>query len=40
MAKQYKIKKFGPLRDRRDYSNTLNNLDVTDLIAVQKDSYE
>lgn len=40
MATQYKLRKFGPITERRDYSNTVNNLEVTDLIAVQKDSFE
>ncbi len=39
-AKKYKLKKFGPLTQRRDYSKTVNSLPITDLLSVQKDSFE
>lgn len=38
--KKYVIKQFGPITKRRDYSKTVNNLPVTDLVATQKDSFE
>lgn len=37
---EYKLRKFGPITKRRDYSKTVNNLPVTDLLAVQKESFE
>lgn len=38
--KKYVIKQFGPITKRRDYSKTVYNLPVTDLVATQKDSFE
>ncbi len=39
-AQKYKLKKFGPIRKRRDYSKTVNHLPVTDLLDIQKESFE
>ena len=38
--KKYVVKKFGPITKRRDYSKTVHNLPVTDLVATQKESFE
>ena len=38
--KKYVVRKFGPITERRDYSKTVNNLPVTDLVATQKESFE
>ena len=37
--KNYVVRKFGPITKRRDYSKTVNNLPVADLVATQKESY-
>lgn len=38
--KKYIVRKYGPITERRDYSKTINNLPVTDLVATQKESFE
>ncbi|MCK5945774.1 MAG: DNA-directed RNA polymerase subunit beta, partial [Mycoplasmataceae bacterium] len=38
--KKYKLGKFGPETKRRDYSKTVNNLPVLDLVEVQKKSFK
>ncbi|NQZ66296.1 MAG: DNA-directed RNA polymerase subunit beta [Mycoplasmatales bacterium] len=38
--KKYVVKRFGPITKRRDYSKTVNNLPVTDLVATQKESFK
>jgi len=35
----YKIEKFGDHRERRTFSKTNNKFELTDLLAIQKDSY-
>ena len=37
---KYKLVKFGPETKRRDYSKTVNNLPVIDLVEVQKKSFK
>ena len=37
--KQYKVKKFGPITERRDYSATVNELEVFDLLKITKESF-
>ena len=32
----YKVKKFGPITERRDYSNTRNELEIQDFLSMQK----
>ena len=36
----YQIKKFGPITQRRDYSNTKHELAIQDFLVMQKESYE
>ena len=36
----YVVKKFGPTTKRRDYSKTVNNLEVKDLLSIQKKSFQ
>ncbi len=38
--KKYQLKKFGPLTKRRDYSTTVNSLPMSDLLSVQKESFQ
>ena len=38
-VKNYVMKNYGPITKRRDYSKTLNNLEVTDLVSTQKNSF-
>ena len=38
--KKYVLKKFGPITKRRDYSITINNLKVTDLVATTRKSFD
>ena len=40
IEKKYNDRKFGPITKRRDYSKTINNLPVTDLVATQKESFQ
>lgn len=40
MQKKYRIKKFGPITKRRDYSNTVNDFKVLDLLKITKESYK
>lgn len=36
----YELKKFGPITERRDYSNTKHELEIQDFLVMQKESYE
>ncbi|MGL5358055.1 MAG: DNA-directed RNA polymerase subunit beta [Metamycoplasmataceae bacterium] len=36
---KFEIKKFGPITERRDYSNTKFELETQDLLQMQRDSY-
>ncbi|PAK21080.1 DNA-directed RNA polymerase subunit beta [Mycoplasmopsis agassizii] len=36
----YVLRKFGPITERRDYSKTKNNLPLTDILEMQRDSFE
>ena len=36
----YKVHKFGDFRERRDFSKTINKFELSDLLDVQKKSYE
>ena len=36
----YQVKKFGDYRERRCFSKLRNSLELTDLLEVQKKSYE
>ena len=36
----YQIKKFGPITQRRDYSNTKHELAIQDFLVMQKESYD
>ncbi len=36
---KYKLRKFGPLTERRDYSTTVNSLPISDLLSVQRESF-
>ena len=36
----YKVHKFGDIRERRDFSKTANSYDLTDLLEIQKKSYD
>ena len=36
----YKVHKFGDIRERRDFSKTANSYDLTDLLEIQKKSYQ
>ncbi|WP_027334684.1 DNA-directed RNA polymerase subunit beta [Mycoplasmopsis felifaucium] len=36
----YKIRKFGPITERRDYSNTKVTLNVPDFLSMSKESFE
>ena len=36
----YKVHKFGDIRERRDFSKTANSYELTDLLEIQKKSYE
>ncbi|MDI4567538.1 MAG: DNA-directed RNA polymerase subunit beta [Mycoplasma sp.] len=38
--KNYIIKKFGPITERRDYSESFSDFEVQDLIAMQKQSFQ
>lgn len=38
--KAYKIQKFGPIIERRNYSKTKYELEIQDLLQMQKDSFE
>ena len=41
MAKEkFKIVKCGPITERRNYSNTKHELEIQDLLQMQKDSFE
>ena len=39
MAKNYVLKTFGPISKRREYSKTINNLPLKNLVQIQKKSY-
>lgn len=39
-SKNYKIKNFGPITKRRDYSNTKVQLETQDFLQMQRDSFE
>lgn len=36
----YKVQKFGPIVERRNYSNTKHELEIQDLLQMQKDSFD
>ena len=36
----YKVQKFGPITEGRNYSNTKHELEIQDLLQMQKDSFE
>ncbi|MCR4581503.1 MAG: DNA-directed RNA polymerase subunit beta [Bacilli bacterium] len=36
----YKVHKFGDIRERRDFSKTANSYELTDLLEIQKKSYQ
>lgn len=36
----YKVQKFGPITERRNYSNTKHELEIQDLLQMQKDSFD
>ena len=36
----YKLRNFGPITQRRDYSNTKNELEIQDFLSMQKESYD
>ena len=36
----YKVHKFGDIRERRDFSKTANSYALTDLLEIQKKSYQ
>ncbi|MEA4115373.1 DNA-directed RNA polymerase subunit beta [Mycoplasma sp. 744] len=36
----YKIRKFGPITERRDYSTTKQTLNIPDFLATSKESFE
>jgi len=36
----YKVHKFGDIRERRDFSKTANSYELTDLLEIQKKSFE
>ena len=36
----YQVRKYGPLTDRRDYSNTKTELETQDFLQMQRDSFE
>ncbi|KKB26943.1 DNA-directed RNA polymerase beta subunit [Mycoplasmopsis meleagridis] len=36
----YKLRKFGPITERRDYSTTKYTLDIPDFLAISKESFE
>lgn len=38
--KNYKLRKFGPITERRDYSITKHSLPVGDILATSKKSYQ
>lgn len=41
MPKQaYKVQKYGPITERRNYSKTKNELEIQDLLQMQKDSID
>lgn len=40
MQKDNNVKKFGPITERRDYSKTVHNLEVPDLVATQKETFK
>ena len=41
MAKEnYKVVKYGPITERRNYSETKHELEIQDLLQMQKDSFE
>lgn len=41
MQKQsFKVQKFGPIIERRNYSNTKHELEIQDLLQMQKNSFE
>lgn len=40
MQKNYKLRKFGPKTERRDYSVTKNSLPVSDILATSKESFD
>jgi len=37
---EYITKKFGHYASRRDYTKVSGNLDLPDLIAIQRDTYD
>jgi len=37
---EYTTKKFGHYASRRDYTKVSGNLDLPDLIAIQRDTYD
>jgi hypothetical protein len=39
VEKNYIIKKYGPLTKRRCYSKAFKNLEVSDLVLTQKESF-
>jgi DNA-directed RNA polymerase subunit beta len=40
LQKKYKLKKFGPITERRDYSDTINELPMLDLLKITKESFQ
>lgn len=36
----YKVEKFGPITERRNYSNTKNELEIQDFLSMQRESYD
>ena len=41
MSKEnYKVSKYGPITERRNYSITKHELEIQDLLQMQKDSFE
>ncbi|QGZ97352.1 DNA-directed RNA polymerase subunit beta [Mycoplasma sp. NEAQ87857] len=38
--KKYKVRKFGPITERRDYSVTKHSLSLFDILATSKESFE
>ncbi|MGL5590810.1 MAG: hypothetical protein ACRDCH_01940, partial [Metamycoplasmataceae bacterium] len=39
-SNNYQIKKYGPITERRDYSNTKVELETQDFLQMQRDSFE
>ena len=40
MKEKFKVVKYGPITERRNYSNTKHELEIQDLLQMQKDSFE